>query len=131
MKKIALLAIFVLYICCGCVSSKSLENNLNQMRIAKADDIVETGKTDEERAQDIKEKLLMQMDEIKAAAVVVESHTALIGLRLKEDKEYDEAELKKKAGILAKQFDESVLGTSVTTNERITHMIEELERKRQ
>lgn len=130
MKKIAILFLLCTLVCCGCVPAKQLENNLTQIRIAKGSEMA-SGKTDEERAQDIKEILLMKMSEVKGAAVVVESHTALIGLRIEEDFIEHSVAIKEEAGQLAKQTDATILGASVTTNERIISMIEDLERKRQ
>lgn len=130
MKKLTVFFLFCSVLFCGCVPSRQIENNLTQIRIAKGNEML-NDKTDEERAQDIKEILLMKMSEVKGAAVVVESHTALIGLRLDEQYQEDSIELKEKAGQLAKESDDTILGASVTTNDKIISMIEDLERKRQ
>ena len=70
----------------GC-GADTLENNLSQIRIAKASEL-EMGKTRAERAEEIKENIL-RLEEVEEAAVVIEGTTALIGLQLKEGIEKD------------------------------------------
>lgn len=109
--------------------SNTLEDNLSQIRIAKAAEL-EQGKTKSERAKEIKQNIL-QLEEIKQAAVIIEGKTALIGLRLKEDSQKDVIRLKTEADILAKEADENIEGTAITANENITTMIEKMEKERE
>lgn len=128
MKKV----IFVIF-CCGMIltgcRSNTLENNLSQIRIARAAEL-EQGKTKSERAKEIKQNIL-QLKEIQQAAVIIEGKTALIGLRLKEDSQKDVVRLKSEADILAKEADENIDGTAITANENITAMIEKMEKERE
>ena len=128
MKKV----IFVNF-CCGMIltgcRSNTLENNLSQIRIARAAEL-EQGKTKSERAKEIKQNIL-QLEEIQQAAVIIEGKTALIGLRLKEDSQKDVVRLKSEADILAKEADENIDGTAITANENITAMIEKMEKERE
>ena len=105
--------------CCGMIltgcRSNTLENNLSQIRIARAAEL-EQGKTKSERAKEIKQNIL-QLEEIQQAAVIIEGKTALIGLRLKEDSQKD--------------ADENIDGTAITANENITAMIEKMEKERE
>ena len=112
----------------GC-RSNTLENNLSQIRIARAAEL-EQGKTKSERAKEIKQNIL-QLEEIQQAAVIIEGKTALIGLRLKEDSQKDVVRLKSEADILAKEADENIDGTAITANENITAMIEKMEKERE
>ena len=119
--------------CCGMIltgcRSNTLENNLSQIRIARAAEL-EQGKTKSERAKEIKQNIL-QLKEIQQAAVIIEGKTALIGLRLKEDSQKDVVRLKSEADILAKEADENIDGTTITANENITAMIEKKEKERE
>ncbi|MCI8628330.1 MAG: hypothetical protein HFE57_02280 [Firmicutes bacterium] len=119
--------------CCGMIltgcRSNTLENNLSQIRIARAAEL-EQGKTKSERAKEIKQNIL-QLKEIQQAAVIIEGKTALIGLRLKEDSQKDVVRLKSEADILAKEADENIDGTAITANENITAMIEKMEKERE
>ena len=119
--------------CCGMIltgcRSNTLENNLSQIRIARAAEL-EQGKTKSERAKEIKQNIL-QLKEIQQAAVNIEKKTALIGLRLKEDSQKDVVRLKSEADILAKEADENIDGTAITANENITAMIEKMEKERE
>ena len=109
--------------------SNTLEDNLSQIRIAKAAEL-EQGKTKSERAKEIKQNIL-QLEEINQSAVIIEGKTALIGLRLKEDSQKDVIRLKTEADILAKEADENIEGTAITANENITTMIEKMEKERE
>ena len=119
--------------CCGMIltgcRSNTLENNLSQIRIARAAEL-EQGKTKSERAKEIKQNIL-QLKEIQQAAVIIEGKTALIGLRLKEDSQKDVVRLKSEADILAKEADENIDGTAITANENITAMIEKMAKERE
>lgn len=125
MKKI----VFTISICflflSGC--GRIVQNDLSQVRVAEGGSL-QTGKSDKERAQSIKENI-MEMEELEGAAVVVESHTALIGLRVKEKWQKEDIRLKTQAGQLAKEADAYINGTAITTNEKIIKMIESLERE--
>ncbi len=128
MKKIILAIFCFTILLCGC-QSRTLQNNISQIRIAKAAEL-EQQKTKTQRAQEIKNNLL-QLEEIQSAAVIIEGKTALIGLRLKQASQKDVVRLKAEADILAKQADDSIDGTAITTNENITAMIEKMEKERE
>ncbi|NLK37768.1 MAG: hypothetical protein GX299_06765 [Epulopiscium sp.] len=126
MKKVILILISC-YLLCGC-STKGIQNNLSQIRIARAQEIT-SERSNAERAKIIKENILT-LEELKGAAVVVEGNTALIGLRIKQEWLEDGMRIKKEAGNLAKEADEAIQSTSVTVSESITKMIEQMEHKR-
>ena len=127
MKKI-MLVILILLFCGGC-KAELTEKDRQKLYFVKAETEVED-KTPEERAATIKNRL-KQIKEIVGTAVVVEGHTAIIGLRLKEGLEQNEiSAVKKEADLAARGADVSVESTSVTTNDYIVSMIEEMERKR-
>lgn len=128
MKKILLIVFCLTVLLCGC-QSRTLQNNISQIRIAKAAEL-EQQKTKAQRAEEIKNNLL-QLEEIQSAAVIIEGKTALIGLRLKQHSQKDVVRLKAEADILAKQADDSIDGTAITANENITAMIEKMEKERQ
>lgn len=128
MKKILLIIFCFTVLLCGC-QSRTLQNNISQIRIAKAAEL-EQQKTKAQRAEEIKNNLL-QLEEIQSAAVIIEGKTALIGLRLKQHSQKDVVRLKAEADILAKQADDSIDGTAITANENITAMIEKMEKERQ
>lgn len=120
---ILLLAVCAAF-CAGC-RAEVTENNLSQLHFVKYDDIV-GDKTQEERAAAIK-KRLGQLDGVTGSAVVVEGHTAIIGLRTDGT---DPGRMRREADTAAKDADEYIESTSITTNGRIVAMIEEMERKR-
>ena len=127
MKKV-MLVILILLFCGGC-KAELTEKDQQKLYFVKAETEVED-KTPEERAATIKNRL-KQIKEIVGTAVVVEGHTAIIGLRLKEGLEQNEiSAVKKEADLAARGADVSVESTSVTTNDYIVSMIEEMERKR-
>ena len=123
MKKI-IFSIFCFSILLAGCQSKTLENNLSQIRIAKAAEL-EEGKTKTERAKEI-EKNILKIEEIQEAAVVIEGKTALIGLRIKKDSKKNIVDLKAEADILAREADKNIDSTAITANENITTMIEYL-----
>ena len=121
---IMLLAIVVLSGCRGTVT----ENNLSCVHLVKANEKLGE-KSQAERAQSIK-ALLHNINGITGNAVVVEGHTAIIGLRLEEGMEGDATRLRKEADNVAREADEYINNTSITTNANIVSLIEEMERKR-
>ncbi|MCQ4935621.1 MULTISPECIES: YhcN/YlaJ family sporulation lipoprotein [Anaerotignum] len=121
---IMLLAIVVLSGCRGTVT----ENNLSGVHLVKANEKLGE-KSQAERAQSIK-ALLHNINGITGNAVVVEGHTAIIGLRLEEGMESDATRLRKEADNVAREADEFINNTSITTNANIVSLIEEMERKR-
>ena len=123
MKKINFSIFCFSILLAGC-QSKTLENNLSQIRIAKAAEL-EEGKTKTERAKEI-EKNILKIEEIQEAAVVIEGKTALIGLRIKKDSKKNIVDLKAEADILAREADKNIDSTAITANENITTMIENL-----
>lgn len=113
--------------CAGC-KAEATENNLSQLHFVKYDEII-GDKTQEERAAAIK-KRLGQMDGITGSAVVVEGHTAIIGLRTESAPQEQLGRLRREADAAAKDADEYIESTSITTNGRIVALIEEMERQR-
>ena len=125
-------AVAVLF-CCGILltgcQSDTLQNNISQIRIAKAAEL-EQGKTKTERAKDIKQSIL-QLEDVEQAAVIIEGKTALIGIKLKQESKKDVVQLKAQADMLAKQADNNIDGTAITANDNITAMIEKMEKERE
>lgn len=119
--------ILLLLVCSGC-SAKVTENNLAGAHLVKADERLGE-KTFQERAISIK-NLLHQINGISGNAVVVEGHTAIIGLRLKDGMEDEASRIIREADNAARQADEYIDNTSITTNQKIVSLVEEMERKR-
>ena len=129
MKKQAGLFVFLLAAMLSGCRAEVTENNLSQMHFIKYEDM-EGGKSPEERAVAIKRRIY-QMDEVTGCAVVVEGHTAIIGLRLKENMEQNEiSSVRKEVDSAAKAEDENIESTSITMNTHIVSLIEDMERKR-
>lgn len=125
-KKVMIILVFC-FLLCGC-SGRGIQNDLSQLRIAQGQELT-NGESNAERAMEIKENI-MKLQELQGAAVVVEGNTALIGLRVKDEWTGDSMRIKKEAGNLAKEADESIESASVTTSDSITKMIENMEQKR-
>lgn len=127
MGKIAVIFLMVFF-CVGC-RAEMTEEAQQKIHFVKAE--LEVGdRTPEERALVIKTRL-KQIDAVTGTAVVVEGHTAIIGLRLEEGLEQNEIDsVKREADALAKGAEVSIENTSVTTNSYIVSLIEETERKR-
>ena len=121
--------VLVLMVCCSGCKAEVTEEAQQKIHFVKAD--LEIGdRTPEERAMIIKTRL-KQIDEVTGTAVVVEGHTAIIGLRLEDGMEQNEIDrVKKDADALAKGVDVSIENTAVTTNSYIVSLIEDAERKR-
>lgn len=118
----------LLVFCTGC-SAEMTEEDISKAHFVKAKWEVED-KTPEERAMVIKARL-KQIDEIIGTAVVVEGHTAIIGLRLEENMEQNQIDaVKKEAEAAVREADVSIESTSITTNSYIVSLIEDMERKR-
>lgn len=127
MRKWMFLAVGILFLA-GC-SAEVTENNLSKLHFVKADEEI-GDKTPEERALAIKRQLSL-IEEVSGNAVVVEGHTAIIGLRLKEDMEQNTmVRVKKEADLAAREADEYIENTSITMNSHIVALIEEMERRR-
>ena len=127
-KKIGLTVVLLMGLLQGC-GAKVTENNLSHLHFVKA--MEEMGdKTPEERARTIKTQLY-QIEEITGCGVIVEGHTAIIGLRLQENLEQNKiSSVRKAVDSAAKEADEFIQSTSITTNTYIVSMIEEMEQKR-
>lgn len=112
----------------GC-KAEVTENNLSKLHFVKAAD--ELGdKTPEERATAIK-RYIYQIEDVTGCAVVVEGHTAIIGLRLEENAEQNRSTyVRKEVDSAAREADEYIESTSITMNTHIVSLIEEMERKR-
>lgn len=129
MKKQAGLILFLMAVLLPGCRAEVTENNLSQLHFVKYDDM-EGEKSPEERAVAIKRRIY-QIDEVTGCAVVVEGHTAIIGLRLQENMEQnDMSRVKKEADSAAKEADESIQSTSITMNSYIVSLIEDMEQKR-
>ncbi len=127
-KWVFLMGTLLLVFLTGC-KAEMTENNLSHLHFVKYEEI-EGDKTQEERATAIKRRL-SQIEEISGSAVVVEGHTAIIGLRMKEEMEQTVlSRVKKEADTAAREADEYIESTSITMNSRIVALIEEMERKR-
>lgn len=111
----------------GCNATVT-ENNLSSVHFVKADDLM-GDKTPEERASSIK-SMLYNIKGISGNAVVVEGHTAIIGLRLEEGMENEATRLSREADTVAKEADKYINNTSITTNIKIVSLIEKMEKKR-
>lgn len=120
--------LLTVFFCTGC-KAEMTEEAQQKVHFVKAD--LEVGdKTPEERAMTIKTRL-KQIDEVVGTAVVVEGHTAIIGLRLEENLEQNEIDsVKKEADSAAKNADVYIENTSITTNSYIVSLIEDMERSR-
>lgn len=129
MKKRASLILFLAVIFLQGCRAEVTENNLSHLHFVKAAE--ELGeKSPEERASAIKRRLY-QIEEVTGCAVVVEGHTAIIGLRLEENMEQnDMSRVKKEADAAAKEADEYIESASITMNTHIVSLIEDMERKR-
>ena len=115
-------------VCAGC-RAEMTEEALSKVHYVKATDEV-GDRTPEERALAVKNRL-GQIRDVIGTAVVVEGHTAIIGLRLEKNMEQNrEDSVRKEADALAKGADVDIESTSVTTNTYIVSLIEEIERKR-
>ena len=118
----------VLFLCVGC-KAEMTEEAQQKIHFVKAEEEI-GDRTPEERVMIIKSRL-KQMEEVVGTAVVVDGKTAIIGLRLKNDMEQNEMDtVKRKADILAKSAGVDIENTSVTANDYLVGLIEELERKR-
>ena len=125
-KKLSIILISI-FILSGCRAAVT-ENNLSGVHMVKADEKIGE-KTQAERAQSIK-ALLHNIKGISGNAVIVEGHTAIIGLRLDEGMESDATRLRQEADNAAREADEYIDNISITTNENIVTLIEDMERKR-
>lgn len=127
-KKTAFIFFLISLSLCGCAAdTRALENNLFEIRAAETEKV--EGRSSSERAQNVKENI-MKIQELDGASVVIEGRTALIGLRIKENNTKDIEKIKKEASRLAKEADTNIVSTSITSNEEITSMIEDMERER-
>jgi hypothetical protein len=71
------------------------------------------------------------MEEVVGTAVVVEGKTAIVGLRLKNDMEQNMIDaVRRKVDVLIRSAEVDIEHTSVTANEYLVGLIEEMERKR-
>ena len=127
MKKLVI-SFLVMVFCTGC-GARVTDEDLSKVHFVKAE-LEINDRTPEERALIIKNRL-KQISGVTGTAVVVEGHTAILGLRLKENMEQNEiSAVKREAEALAKGAEVSIETTSITTNGYIVSMIEDMERKR-
>ena len=113
---------------CGCRAEMTDEAQ-QRLHFVKAEQEI-GDRTPEERAMILKNRL-KQMEEVAGTAVVVEGKTAIIGLRLKNDMEQNEIDtVRRKADVLIRSAEVDIEHTSVTANDYLVGLIEEMERKR-
>ena len=118
----------MLLLCVGC-KAEMTEEPQQKIHFVKAEEEI-GDRTPEERAMILKNRL-KQIEGVVGTAVVVEGKTAIIGLRLKNAMEQNEVDaVKRKVDVLAKSAEVDVENTSVTVNDYLVGLIEELERKR-
>ena len=118
----------MLFLCVGC-KAEMTEEPQQKIHFVKAEEEI-GDRTPEERAMILKNRL-KQIEEVAGTAVVVEGKTAIIGLRLKKDMEQNAIDaVKRKADVLAKSAEADIENTSVTANDYLIGLIEEMERKR-
>ena len=118
----------ILFLCVGC-KAEMTEEPQQKIHFVKAEEEI-GDRTPEERAMILKNRL-KQIEEVAGTAVVVEGKTAIIGLRLKKDMEQNAIDaVKRKADVLAKSAEADIENTSVTANDYLIGLIEEMERKR-
>jgi len=127
MKKLVI-SFLVMAFCTGC-GARVTDEDLSKVHFVKAE-LEINDRTPEERALIIKNRL-KQISGVIGTAVVVEGHTAIIGLRLEENMEQNEiSAVKREAEALVKGAEVSIESTSITTNGYIVSLIEDMERKR-
>ena len=118
----------VLFLCVGC-KAEMTEEPQQKIHFVKAEEEI-GDRTPEERAMILKNRL-KQMGEVMGTAVIVEGKTAIIGLRMKKDMEQKEVDaVKRKVDALVKSAEVDIENTSVTANDYLVGLIEEMERKR-
>ena len=118
----------MLFLCVGC-KAEMTEEPQQKIHFVKAEEEI-GDRTPEERAMILKNRL-KQMGEVMGTAVIVEGKTAIIGLRLKKDMEQKEVDaVKRKVDALVKSAEVDIENTSVTANDYLVGLIEEMERKR-
>ena len=118
----------MLFLCVGC-KAEMTEEPQQKIHFVKAEEEI-GDRTPEERAMILKNRL-RQMGEVMGTAVIVEGKTAIIGLRMKKDMEQKEVDaVKRKVDALVKSAEVDIENTSVTANDYLVGLIEEMERKR-
>ena len=118
----------ILFLCVGC-KAEMTEEPQQKIHFVKAEEEI-GDRTPGERTMILKNRL-KQIEEVAGTAVVVEGKTAIIGLRLKKDMEQNAIEaVKRKADVLTRSAEADIEHTSVTANEYLVGLIEEMERKR-
>ena len=127
MKKWMLLCVGMTIWMSGC-SLHVTENNLLRARAEKADQMM-NGKSPEERALEIK-TAISRVDGVSTSAVIVEGHTAIIGVRTDAQESKEIGRLTRAVRNAARQTDTEVYAVSVTVNDEIVTQIEEEERSR-
>ena len=118
----------VLFLCVGC-KAEMTEEAQQKIHFVKAEEEI-GDRTPEERAMLLKNRL-KQIEEVAGTAVVVEGKTAIVGLRLKNGMEQNAIDaVKRKADALTRSAEVDIEHTSVTANDYLVGLIEEMERKR-
>ena len=118
----------MLLLCVGC-KAEMTEEPQQKIHFVKAEEEI-GDRTPEDRAMILKNRL-KQLEGVVGTAVVVEGKTAIIGLRLKNAMEQNEVDaVKRKVDVLAKSAEVDIENTSVTANDYLVGLIEEMERKR-
>ena len=113
---------------CGCRAEMTDEAQ-QRLHFVKAEQEI-GDRTPEERVLRIKNRLT-QAEGVVGTAVVVEGHTAIVGLRLEEKMEQKEKDaVRRKAESLVRSAGADIETVSVTVNAYLVGLIEEAERKR-
>lgn len=131
MGKIAVvILILAITLCTAGCEELPVENNLSGVRTVEhttagfADEV-----SSQERVEKIKEKL-GKMTGVISSAVVVEGHTAIVGLTLATGSADAESHLRADAQRAVQVADEATAYVSITTNPRIVSLIAGMEERR-
>lgn len=128
MKKIVGMAgIFLLIFCGGC-GAAPVQNHLQKALTAEDREMV-GGKSQAERAEEIK-SFLGRIDGITGSAVVVEGHTAIIGLRMEGVTQDEAQQIMARTEAAAIAYGTEIENVSVTVTDTIVSLIEAEEKKR-
>ena len=124
MKKKLVFVLFTMFIFTGC-GQNSVKNNLHG--VAYVNKIEGTGeKTTPQRVEEIKNEVL-KINGIVDCAVVVEGHTAIVGLVIEDKKKIEEGHISKEVDEGIRKIDPYIETTSITSNGYILGLIRELE----
>lgn len=128
MKKwVLFFGIFVAGFLGGC-GAAPVQNHLQKALTAEDREKI-GGKSPAERAEEIK-SFLVRIEGITGTAVVVEGHTAIIGLRVDGVTQAQAQEIMKEAEYMAIAFGTEIENVSVTVTDTLVSLIEAEEKER-